>query len=144
MFTFYTDTDDILPYNQIGITLATSIKLTILFSKADATGKGRVLVHYRQGNDTPICVVRDTEQRIAKTRDIYHLMVEDLMWDIPSLPRLTCDTIATLMKATCDWVGLPSNKVSAHSLRYGGATTLAAAGYPEYIIAFYGGFQEVL
>ena len=29
-----------------------------------------------------------------------------------------------------------------HSLRYGGATTLAAAGYPEYIIAFYSGWAE--
>ena len=64
------------------------------------------------------------------------------MWDIPGLPRLTCDTIAILMKTTCDLVGLPADKVSAHSLRYGGATTLAAAGYPEYIIAFYGGWAE--
>ena len=114
----------------------------ILFSKADATGKRRVLVHYRQRNYSAICVVRDTEQWIAKTRDIYHLTVHDLMWDIPGLPRLTCDTIATLMKAICDLVGLPSNKVSAHSLRYGGATTLAAAGYPEYISAFYGSWSE--
>ena len=43
------------------------------------------------------------------------------------------------MPHSCDLVGLPSNKVSAHSLRYGGATTLAAA---DYIIAFYGGWSE--
>jgi hypothetical protein len=142
MFTFYTENDDAIPYTQIGVLIAKSIKLTILFSKSDATGKGRVLVHYRQGDDSPICVVRDTEQWIARTRDIYHLTMTDLMWDVPGLPQLTCDTIATLMKATCDLVGLPANKVSAHSLRYGGATTLAAAGYPEYIIAFYGGWSE--
>ena len=29
---------------------------------------------------------------------------------------------------------------SAHSLRYGGATMLAAAGLPQYIIAWYGGW----
>ncbi len=45
------------------------------------------------------------------------------------------------MRATCKAVGLPDDKVSAHSLRYGGATTLAAAGLPEYIIAFYGGWE---
>ena len=61
MLTFYTDNDDAIPYSQIGVLLATSIKLTMLFSKADTTGKGRVLVHYRQGTDSPICVVRDME-----------------------------------------------------------------------------------
>ena len=142
MITFYTDLDYAIPYNQIGIKSATSVKLTILFSKADATGKGRVLVHYRQRNDSPICIVREMEQWIARSRDTYHLTVNDLMWDIPGLPRLTCDTIAILMKTTCDLVGLPADKESTHSLRYGGATTLAAAGYPEYIIAFYGGWAE--
>ena len=42
----------------------------------------------------------------------------------------------------CHLLGLPCDKVSAHSLRYGGATTLAAAGFPEYIIAFYGGWSQ--
>ena len=46
------------------------------------------------------------------------------------------------MRATCTLVRLPADKISAHSLRYGGSTTLAAAGYPEYIIAFYGGWAE--
>ena len=35
----YTGTDDVIPYNQIGILLETSIKLTL-----DATGEGRILV----------------------------------------------------------------------------------------------------
>ena len=64
------------------------------------------------------------------------------MWNVPGLPPLTSDTVATLMKATCTLDGLPADKISAHSLRYGGATTLAAAGYSEYIIAFYGGWAE--
>ena len=42
------------------------------------------------------------------------------------------------MKAVCDLLGLPADNISGHSLRYGGASTLGMAGYPEYIIAFYG------
>ena len=44
------------------------------------------------------------------------------------------------MKETVTAMGLPAAKVSTHSLRYGGATMLAAGGYPEYIIAMYGGW----
>ena len=36
----------------------------------------------------------------------------------------------------------PASRVSLHSLRYGGASALASAGYPEYIIAMYGGWKE--
>ena len=39
MLSFYKDTVDVIPYNQIGILLETSIKLTL-----DATGEGRILV----------------------------------------------------------------------------------------------------
>ncbi len=33
-------------------------------------------------------------------------------------------------------------KPTSHSLRYGGATMMAAAGFPQYIIAIYGGWTE--
>jgi integrase len=46
------------------------------------------------------------------------------------------------MKQTATAMGLPAARVSTHSLRYGGATILAAGGYPEYIIAMYGGWAE--
>ena len=46
------------------------------------------------------------------------------------------------MKATVTAMGLPADRVSTHSLRYGGATMLASGGYPEYIIAMYGGWAE--
>jgi len=32
-------------------------------------------------------------------------------------------------------------KVASHSLRYGGATMMAAAGFPDYLIAHYGGWD---
>jgi hypothetical protein len=38
-------------------------------------------------------------------------------------------------------LGMSSAKISAHSLRYGGATMLAAAGIPQYVIAYFGGWK---
>jgi len=32
-------------------------------------------------------------------------------------------------------------RATSHSLRYGGATMLAAAGFPHYVIAIYGGWS---
>jgi len=46
------------------------------------------------------------------------------------------------MRGTTTASGLPAESISAHSLRYGGATALSQAGFPEYIIAFYGGWVD--
>ena len=62
----------------------------------------------------------------------------DLMRAVPGLPPFTCETITLVMKAMCDLLGLPVDKISARLLRYGGVSTLGMAGYPEYIIAFCG------
>ena len=91
-----------------------SVKLGILFSKADATCRGRVLIHYRQPEGAPICLVRELEKWISSTRDTYRLTVTDFMWNVPDVSPLTSDTVAALMKATCTLVGLPPDKISAH------------------------------
>ena len=39
------------------------------------------------------------------------------------------------MKDIVTYLGLRDDKVSAHSLRYGGATMLAASSLPQYIIS---------
>ena len=46
------------------------------------------------------------------------------------------------MKLTVLSLGWSNNKVSAHSLRFGGATMLAAAGLPQYIIEYFGGWAQ--
>jgi integrase len=46
------------------------------------------------------------------------------------------------MKAIVRHQGLDDTKVSAHSLRYGGATMLATAGLPSYVVAYFGGWSE--
>ena len=39
-------------------------------------------------------------------------------------------------------MGGDPSKISAHYSRYGGATTLAAAGIPQYLIEYFGGWAE--
>jgi hypothetical protein len=46
------------------------------------------------------------------------------------------------MKAITRYLGLGDNMISAHSLRYGGATMLASAGLPSYVITYFGGWAE--
>ena len=129
-------------YRRIGHIPARSIRLIVDFSKTDQLGLGRLLIHCRQDEPNVICIVSILENWIAMTRDTFNLSEEDSVWQIPRRPLLTCDTIAEVMKATCDVVGLPRSHVSSHSLRYGGATELAAAGFPQYVISTYGGWTE--
>jgi len=46
--------------------------------------------------------------------------------------------LASTMKLTCNVVNLPEDKVSAHSLRFRWASMMAAAGFSDYVIAYYG------
>ena len=105
MLSFYTKQDEVIPYDQVNMIAAVSVKLGILFSKADATGRGRVLIHYRQPDGAPVCLVRALEKWISLTRDTYRLTVTDIMWHVPGLSPLHSDTVAALMKATCTLVG---------------------------------------
>ena len=129
-----------IPYHLIGITKAYFVSITIEFSKADQTGKGRIIHHSRQKHHKDRCIVRKLEEYIAQSRDNFGAQQSDLLFDVPTLPKLTTTTLATTMKLTCNVVNLPEDKVSAHSLRYGGASMMAAAGFPDYVIAYYGGW----
>ena len=54
MLTFYTTQDVVILYDQVKMIEAVRVKQGILFSKADATCRGHVLIHYRQPEGTPI------------------------------------------------------------------------------------------
>ena len=57
--------------------------------------------------------------------------------------RTDCsDDVAAAMKKIVVHLGWSASKISAHSLRYGGATMLAAAGLPQYVIEYFGGWAE--
>jgi len=137
---FYNQANKRIPYHEIGHIQAQTIRLTIDFSKTDQLGLGRIILHCRQTEPDAICIVTMMEHWISYTRNLYSLTESDSLWQLPTLPPLTGATVDEVMKCTCDILGLPRSRVSTHSLRYGGATELAAAGFPQYIIAAYGGW----
>jgi hypothetical protein len=129
-----------IPYDRIGLQRAASVSLTLRFSKTDQTGHGRI-VHHESTDDPVICVVHRLEEYIRVSRDYFHASVDSLLFSVPGLPSdLSSGVLTAVMKGTTTELGLPANLISAHSLRYGGATALSQAGFPEYIIAFYGGW----
>jgi hypothetical protein len=58
------------------------------------------------------------------------------------VPIINDVAISGAMKLITRAVGLGNNLTSTHSLRYGGATLLAAAGIPAYAITYFGGWAE--
>lgn len=138
---FYDQQDQIIPYSDIGRIPATRILFDVHRGKTDQHGRGRFNSHTRQESGT--CIVSRLERYIAVTRAKPYLAKEsDALFEVRGLPRLTSDCLTTVMKAVVTSFGLPADRISAHSLRYGGATLLAAAGFPEYVIAQYGGWAE--
>ena len=132
---------NVIPYQLVGVIRASWLSITIEFSKTDQHGRGRILEHYVDLGNPTHCIVQRMEAYIQLTRDLYGAKETDLLFDIPSFPRFTTEILRYAMQATCHAVGLPWERCSAHSLRYGGATTLAAAGFPDFVIAFYGGWS---
>jgi hypothetical protein len=129
-----------IPYDRIGLQRASSVSLTLRFSKTDQTGHGRI-VHHESTEDPGVCVVHRLEEYIRISRDYFHAVVDSLLFSVPGLPSdLSSVVLTAVMRETTTKLGLPANLISAHSLRYGGATALSQAGFPEYIIAFYGGW----
>jgi hypothetical protein len=51
---------------------------------------------------------------------------------------VSADTVKAITRYLC----LGDKLISAHPLGYGGATLLAAAGVPSYIITYFGGWSE--
>jgi hypothetical protein len=132
----------VIPYSHVGNIRASWLSITIEFSKTDQHGRGRILEHFIDLRNPTHCIVQRMEAYIQLTRDLFGAKDSDLLFDIPGFPKFTTDILTYAMQATCHAVGLPWDRCSAHSLRYGGATTLAAAGFPDFVIAFYGGWSQ--
>jgi hypothetical protein len=90
-----------------------------------------------------VCIVQILEGWIAMTRDEYGTRVEDELYAAPGSEKVTAYRLHQIMR---DAVRAYAGDVSigriatSHSLRYGGATMMAAAGFPQYLIAHYGGW----
>jgi hypothetical protein len=67
---------------------------------------------------------------------------EKFVFEIDEYSIIDDTATADAMKAITRSLGFGSNRTSSHSLRYGGATLLAAAGVPSYAITHFGGWSE--
>jgi len=131
----------LLSHSKLRVNQAKVVEVKIPYSKCDQLGYGRVICHVRQSS-TCRCIVRDLEEWIIITRDKLNARESDFLFRVGSKNLITSDRVALIMKTTAVFCGLDSDKISAHSLRYGGATMLAAAGLPQYVIAYFGGWTE--
>ena len=140
---FYDAKNRKIPYSEVGGRVkAQKVALNIAFSKTDHSGFGRRTYHMRQGDKLrDVCIVSILEEWIKMTRDKYKATLDQPLYHIPGLPDLTLEVLHRIMTDTVKSLGVEDKGIRAtsHSLRYGGATMLAAAGFPEYLIAPYGG-----
>ena len=116
---------------------AQAVSINIKKSKTDQYGNGRIVRHNRVvGKD---CIVRELEKWIVMCRDVLGATPKDRLFQVGEHPIVKDDDVAAAMKLVVVHLGWDPSKVSAHSLRYGGATMLAAAGIPQYLIEYFGG-----
>ena len=140
--TFHDAEGNVIPYPKIGLIRAASLHMNVKFAKNDQAGCGRLVQHVRQSN-TETCLVCILEEWIHLTRDAYGASSEMKLYDVPDLPEMTMTSLNMVMKETVNDLGIHGlqGTVASHSLRYGGATMMAAAGFPDYLIALYGGWD---
>ena len=136
-----------IPYDCIGKPGYRARKVCIPtdFSKTDFSGFGRRPWHIRQEDPKKkdVCIVQILEDWIATTRDLYGAKAEDELYDVPGIERVTAYRLHQVMRdAVRAYAGdVPIGRIAtSHSLRYGGATMMASAGFPQYLIAHYGGW----
>jgi len=143
-FTFFDEHDHIISYNRIGIMLAHRVAINVSFSKADSSGYGRRTQHSRQDGVEQACIVQILEHWFSYTRDEYGATEDNTLYEVPGLASFKLNDLHCVMATTAQRMGLhkDASTPTSHSLRYGGATMMAAAGFPQYLIAQYGGWSE--
>jgi len=139
--TFFDEDENPIPHEDIGKTPAHKMALNVRFAKTDVSGFGRRTFHTRQVGREHVCVVCIAERWLAMTI-ARGALPTDLFYDCPGLPPYSVTTLHTIMELTVSSLGVKGYgaKATSHSLRYGGATMMAAAGFPQYLIAHYGGW----
>ena len=138
---FFDDTGAKIPWEKVRLGRAKMIQVNVVRSKTDQHGFGRLVKHEVVHGEN--CIVKKVEVWASYCRDILHATEEDFMFRVGSaVPLVTDSEVAGVMKAIVSHLGWDVSKISAHSLRYGGATMLAAAGLPQYVIAYFGGWTQ--
>lgn len=138
---FYDYTGCKLKWESTDISKVKSMEINITRSKTDQNGFGRIVRHTTV--EGPNCICKETFNWKLLCIDHTAAMESDGIFDTKVYGVLiTDDEVALTMKYIVRSLGWNENKVSAHSLRYGGATMLAAAGMPQYVIEYFGGWAK--
>ena len=134
---FYDSTGNVLPRSHILTGQAHSVVNNIPYSKTDPYGKGRILSHIRQQSD---CIVADLEWWAIFSRDILQ-QKDNFIFFIDGKSIVNTTDLVSVLRKIGAHLGIKTHAISLHSLRYGGATLLAMAGLPQYLIEHYGGWS---
>ena len=139
---FFEESGRAIPYLSVGHVRAHSVVCKVDFSKTDSSGYGRIITHVRQSTRPDLCIVCILENWIVETRDVYGATASQLLYDVPGFPKLRAKEVMRIMRATVKSLNIRGyqHQFCTHSLRYGGAVMMVAAGHPEYLIAIYGGW----
>ena len=135
-----------IPFSQVATTPCHTLKIVVPFAKNDQSGWSRVTTHVRvKTPDDHPCFVQQVEEYISGARNVGALESDSFL-SLPGFGQLPVEDLEAFMNlAIDDWYAreAPSSVkkwATSHSLRYGGATMMAAAGMPEYLIEYFGGW----
>lgn len=138
---FFTAAGAKIQWGDVRLGAAKVIQINVARSKTDQLGFGRLVKHEAVPGEH--CIVRKMESWAEFCRGSLGAGSDDHLFCVGAGPPVVTDLeVAWAMKAIVVHLGWDSRKISAHSLRYGGATMLAAAGLPQYVIAYFGGWTE--
>jgi hypothetical protein len=131
----------VIPFAGVVSGVAARVTINIRYSKTDQHGMGRIRQMAANPTLGQSCLVRDLELYVALMRDVYGAQSgTDHLFAIKGVPVLTGDHLAKIIRVTVIAAGMDPARYTPHSLRYGGATMLAAAGLPLYLIEYHGGW----
>jgi hypothetical protein len=136
---FYDRDGNLIPRHLLQQGQARSVVNNIPFSKTDPYGRGRILSHFRQPDGFP-CIVRDMEDWAILSRDFLHAIDDDYFFEVHGIAVVQDRRLVCILRAVARFLGIQDHAISLHSLRYGGATLLATAGLPKYVIEHFGGW----
>ena len=139
--TFFPDAGHPIAFNELTRSSVKSAQINITKSKMDQHGYGRLVKHNCVSG--PQCIVKKLVDWAISCRDIHNMSVDDYLFMKRGCNAIISEgAVSIAMKCIVKFLGWKTDKVSPHSLRYGGATMLAAAGLPQYIIAYFGGWSD--
>ena len=142
-FSFFDKKGDKIEWKNISQERVQTITIDIPFSKTDQYGIGRIVTHVRAASGSECCIVESIVQWAIICRKQFQHNTESFMFQRNKDKYFVNDNlIAKVMKQIAIYLGWKADNVSMHSLRYGGATMLAAAGLPQYIIEYFGGWAD--